>query len=200
MIFPAPSAKIMMFQRRANALERGTGISSPVRVYMGSAFAANSHTSPSVGGDMMDVIFTPKFQQRFWAKVNKSGPNGCWEWTGALSRGYGSIGVTGYLQQGAHRIAYLILVGQIPERMHLDHLCRNPKCVNPAHLEPVTSRENTLRGVGHPAVNAAKTHCKFGHPLSGDNLYRDKRGRRECLCCKKALAAKWHAKKKQERS
>lgn len=70
----------------------------------------------------------------------------------------------------AHRFAYERLVGLIPEGLQLDHLCRVPYCVNPAHLEPVTSRENTMRGLNFAAVNAKKTHCLRGHLLSGDNL------------------------------
>jgi hypothetical protein len=68
----------------------------------------------------------------------------------------------------------------------LDHLCRNKACVNPAHLEPVTNRENVLRGVGLSAENARKTHCKRGHPLSGDNVVVSKGGRkRRCVACER---------------
>jgi hypothetical protein len=71
----------------------------------------------------------------------------------------------------AHRFAYSVLVGPIPDGLQIDHLCRNEMCVNPEHLEPVTQRINMLRGTGPQAVNAQKTHCPKGHPLSGNNVY-----------------------------
>ena len=69
-----------------------------------------------------------------------------------------------------HRVAYEAAVGPIPEGLQLDHLCRNTLCTNPAHLEPVTCRENLLRGNTLQAANAAKTHCPYGHPYAGENL------------------------------
>ena len=90
-------------------------------------------------------------EERFWAKINKNAEGGCWEWTKALhSRGYGQM-ITGSKTTKrhnvyAHRFAYETLVGPIPDGLVLDHLCRNPKCVNPAHLEPVTRQENIRRG------------------------------------------------------
>ena len=105
------------------------------------------------------------FADRFWEKVDKTGPNGCWLWTGACSRrGYGAI-LADFPDRRmlcAHRAAYEMLVGPIPDGLQLDHLCRNRPCVNPAHLEPVTGRENVLRGTGFAAENAAKTHCVRG--------------------------------------
>lgn len=103
--------------------------------------------------------------------------NGCWEWVGARSAGYGGIMVGGK-RVGAHRYVYEQLVGQIPKGLSLDHLCRNHACVNPDHLEPVTHRVNVLRGIGEAAKNAAKTYCKRGHELE-----RDRRGRRWCRTC-----------------
>ena len=124
---------------------------------------------------------------RFWTKVDKDGPGGCWLWTGATSTvGYGKVlGAEGRLVT-AHRVAYEFLVGPIPEGCELDHLCRNRACVNPAHLEPVTGYENIMRGESVSAKNKRKTHCKRGHPLSGVNLYlRPCRGRlaRQCKAC-----------------
>lgn len=107
-------------------------------------------------------------EQRFWSKVDASGD--CWLWLGSITaNGYGQTSVGGR-RQAAHRYAYEQTVGPIPNGLQLDHLCRVHACVNPDHLEPVTNRENVLRGVGTSAVNARKTHCIHGHPLSGDNL------------------------------
>lgn len=110
--------------------------------------------------------------------------NGCWIWTGAKRNraGYGGLELQ-YRKLQAHRVSYSLFKGHIPAGLHIDHLCRVPACVNPAHLEAVTVRENTLRGIGTPAVNAAKTHCIHGHLFSGDNLYISKRGWRVCNEC-----------------
>ena len=83
---------------------------------------------------------------RFWSKVDKLGDRwACWLWTGATMEGYGQFSYAGQSQL-AHRLAYTELVGPIPGGMTLDHLCRTRACVNPLHLEPVTNRENILRG------------------------------------------------------
>lgn len=119
--------------------------------------------------------------------------DGCWLWTGTVTpEGYGQI--SGYIDEifrmlSAHKLIYEAVLGKVPSGMHLDHLCRNRSCVNPAHMEIVTPRENILRGIGPSAVNALKTRCKRGHPLQGENLYVDRRGKRECRNCRfKAVA------------
>lgn len=124
---------------------------------------------------------------RLLEKIERDPVTGCWNWTGARDvTGYGRFGYyegNGPCRTlGAHRVAYLLLVGQIPDGLQLDHLCRNPKCVNPAHLEPVTGRENTLRGNTIPAACAKKTHCLRGHPFDEDNTYFHK-GVRHCRTC-----------------
>lgn len=126
---------------------------------------------------------------RFWAKVDRlaSSPwwehNGCWPWIGSIdTTGYGGFWNGSKLAR-AHRWSYERFVGPIPEGLHIDHLCRNHRCVNPAHLEPVTNRENALRGMSRNAQNARKTHCQKGHPFSGENLQINCNGNRVCRQC-----------------
>lgn len=118
--------------------------------------------------------------ERFWDKVVKT--ESCWLFQGAI--GYGQIKVDGKGVM-AHRFAYEELVGPIPEGMYLDHLCRVPACVNPEHLEPVTPRENVLRGISAAARNAAKTHCKRGHEFTEDNTRTTAEGGRVCKSCQR---------------
>lgn len=121
-------------------------------------------------------------EERFWAKVDRRGPTDCWVWTGAKSNGYGQLRNMGKLVQ-AHRFAYEVEVGPIPDGFELDHLCRNRACVNPAHLEPVDHRTNVLRGVGPSAVHAQKTSCVHGHPFDEANTRLRPNGKRECRAC-----------------
>ena len=115
---------------------------------------------------------------------------GCWTWTGRTSKnGYGRILVDGR-EVAAHRLVYQVFIGSVGKRTKLDHKCCNPACVNPSHMEPVSNKRNTLKGTGPTAVNARKTHCKRGHPLSGRNLATRKTTRkgkpvqfRACRAC-----------------
>ncbi len=85
----------------------------------------------------------------------------------------------------AHRAAYELYVGPIPEGLTIDHLCRNTLCVNPAHLEAVTMRENILRGTGPSAQAARKTHCLRGHPFDDGNTLFRATGKRVCRACQR---------------
>ena len=122
----------------------------------------------------------------------------CWGWTKATAEGYGVISVKNRLSQ-AHRIAYELWIDKIPSGLVIDHLCRNTICINPKHLEPVTVRENILRGVGGPAVNSKKTHCIRGHLLQGDNLFVSKKGKRWCKICRRGLEAKYRSENRKKR-
>lgn len=113
-------------------------------------------------------------EERFFSKVDAGGV--CWEWTAGLNaRGYGVFGVGRRQNSYAHRWAYMHLVGPIPDGLTLDHLCRNTRCVNPDHLEPVTRAENNRRA--HPLWET----CKRGHDLA--DSYVRKNGSRMCRKC-----------------
>jgi hypothetical protein len=143
---------------------------------------------------------------RRWAlkvKLPCDGANGCWEWMGATvgkrgtRRSYGQISVNRRTVL-AHRYSYERFVGPIPAGLQLDHLCRNPACVNPAHLEAVTQRTNILRGESPCARNASMTHCPCGLALKGKNLYVAPDGSRRCVECRKQLARRRHAERTRE--
>lgn len=124
-------------------------------------------------------------EQRLASAIDYQGPSACWLWKGTVdSNGYGRISLD-HRNHIIHRLVYEMLVGPIPHGLTLDHLCRTRACCNPAHLEPVTNRENTLRGVGITAICAAKTHCKWGHEFTAANTYRqpsrpEQRGCKQC--------------------
>lgn len=108
-----------------------------------------------------------------WVKIDPE--TGCWNWQGGSTNdGYGLLGSGRDKNRLAHRRSYGMFIGPIPEGLQIDHLCKRRSCCNPAHLEAVTTRENMRR--------ITKTHCKRGHPLSGDNLKLVKKGR-SCRAC-----------------
>lgn len=145
----------------------------------------------------------------FWAKTRRTTDAECWPWQGFVSDdGYGIfVWPRGRL---AHRFAYELLAGAIPDGLELDHTCHSAgpctatmqscphrRCVNPAHLEPVTHVENNLRislearqrkGLARAAQQLAKTHCPAGHEYTDENTYVDKRGSRNCRACRREKA------------
>ncbi len=123
---------------------------------------------------------------RFWKKVSGTeNPNGCWIWTAYRNQdGYGKFELDNDIVY-AHRIAYQLFVGPIPSNLELDHLCRNPACVNPAHLELVLHIENVRRGDNwSKGWERDVTHCPQGHEYSSDNLIKQGlSNKRKCKTC-----------------
>lgn len=127
-------------------------------------------------------------QTRFWCQVDVGHPLGCWQWMGRTARGYGCFAIQFEGRRrtyGAHRYAYESLRGDIPDGLHLDHLCRNTLCVNPDHLEAVTPRENAWRSESTFVKRRLDTHCQRGHPFDEENTYVVPRtsGGRRCKEC-----------------
>lgn len=131
---------------------------------------------------------------RFQAKVLVLA-TGCWAWQGTRINGaYGQFW-DGKRQVYAHRWAYEQFVGPIPDGHQVDHLCRVPPCVNPAHLEAVTPQINTLRSSGPPALNAVKTHCDNGHEFDSGNTVYTRHGRK-CRTCRNEIHRQYRLRKK----
>jgi hypothetical protein len=130
--------------------------------------------------------------ERFWAKVDKLEPDGCWEWTAFKQpAGYGTFQLHGRSSL-AHRVAYELEHGPIPNGLEIDHLCKNPSCVRPSHLEAVTREENMRRAPSWGGfANKAKTHCLRGHAYDEGNTVHLKGGGRTCLICKRERNRKY---------
>jgi len=132
-----------------------------------------------LSGQYMDVVI------RFWgfAGIVGAAEDDCWEWSTDLNKdGYGRFNLGGQ-KVLAHRFAYALMFGDMPKGLVSDHSCRNRRCVNPWHIEPVTNVENVLRGESLFAQKKRWTHCMRGHLLAGSNLRIRKNGTRFCRAC-----------------
>lgn len=156
--------------------------------------------------------YTPQeLPKRFRDRIDVQA-NGCWHWRPPLDRhGYGHANWE-RVKQAAHRVVYKILVGPIPPGLQLDHTCHDPnmcvppcihrRCVNPAHLEPVTPAENLRRSGARRAVSekfAVPRDCPQGHPMTGDNLHvattKDGHRNYKCKTCNRDAQRRWKAKR-----
>lgn len=126
---------------------------------------------------------------RFWLKAVEEGD--CWVWIAALdTKGRGSYWQGGGMRS-AYKVAYVDKYGPVPDGLELDHVCGQPRCVRPDHLEPVTHRENCIR------ANPPKTHCPHGHALEGVNVFHDGQSRKCRQCVRRA--SREYMRRKRER-
>jgi hypothetical protein len=146
-------------------------------VYVGITSPDRSRAvEPGRAGMRVRLYMSTRVRLLHYSEVK---PDGCWIWLGGRDNtGYGRLTFEG-VHDRAHRVSYATFVGPIPDGLFIDHLCRVPACINPAHLEPVTNKENCDRGI----KSSRKTHCDYGHELTPENTYNRSRGTRECRRC-----------------
>lgn len=155
----------------------------------------------------MDANELDEWRDRFWKYVDKRGQDECWPWLGSKSgtKGYGTMWCNGRSRRATQLSIELATCEPFPAGMMACHHCDNPVCVNPAHLFIGTARDNTRDALAKGRLNITafrghhnhrgKTHCKKGHPLSGENL-AERKGVRICLTCDRARnLAYWHRTK-----
>lgn len=131
---------------------------------------------------------------RFEKNIQKT--DSCWNWTGYKVSGYGIFYVK-RIPMRAHRISLVVFRDEVLKKnLIVDHICNNTQCVNPEHLRQISGRENVIRGKGPTAINAKRTHCKAGHPLSGENLIPRWRGERTCRTCYDAYQKEYRVRRR----
>jgi HNH endonuclease len=174
-------------------------MSNPADVYMSprgwrqcrACIRANRRTWRALPeGELIGHLSSAQID-RFWSKAEVAGDDECWLWQATINyKGYGQVGVFGVVK-AAHRVAYLLNGGVIPDGLQIDHLCRVRSCVNPRHLEPVSQYENQIRSpISMVSTNIAKTHCPHGHPYDDANTHITTKGGRSCRTCRNACTAR----------
>lgn len=172
--------------------ERACTIDGCQRKHYARGWCAKHYDRWYRSGDPCAVtVILDDIEARFWSHVDRRANDECWPWTAVVDSksGYGQFAVNGR-SVPAHRWAYQHFVAAVPVELHVDHVrangCTRRDCVNwVRHLEPVTPRENVLRGDAPSARNAAKTHCIRGHEFSTENTIAQQRGRM-CRICSNA--------------
>lgn len=175
-------------------MERTCQTEGCAKPHAARGFCATHYASERYSGRLQPLPTVPH-EVLFWSYVDKDGPNGCWIWTGRRKpAGYGTFGRNRTGIKYAHRHAWELLRGPIPEGYEVDHLCRVTSCVNPDHLEPVTPTENRRRAAaarppGMPRQfygrkpRALATECHRGHPYDEQNTAYYANGKRRCRSC-----------------
>ena len=140
----------------------------------------------------MDYSLTDRDAARFRTKHVVDGTTGCWTWCGSFfdKTRYSLFNVKCtdgvWRPTVGHRVSYILHKGEIPSGFDIDHLCRNRRCVNPAHLEAVTRQLNFLRGAHETALLVSMNRCPKGHEFTEENTITRPNGKRECRTCTRA--------------
>lgn len=138
----------------------------------------------------------PRLPDRIWLKIFVCPITGCWIWSGFINkRNYPYVSWQGKCRR-THRVVYALLVGEIPDNLELDHLCRVRYCVNPEHLEAVTHGVNTRRGDTFQRANFRKVLCSGGHPYDGVYLRKNGSTMRTCSICARRNKRAYKARKR----
>ena len=147
---------------------------------------------------MYEINVIKKLQDRILLHSMPEPNTGCWLWLGdSVKGGYGRV-FDGKRKVLSHRMSYEVFVSPIPDGLTIDHKCKVTCCCNPNHLEPVTMKENTMRGNSFSKVNALKTHCQNGHEYTNENTYLYKKNkRRECVICMKEREKIYYLKNRE---
>jgi hypothetical protein len=130
----------------------------------------------------------PNEIERFWSLAEKG--DGCWLWRGPTGREDRAL-FSYKFNRVAARVAWALTNGREPDGF-VCHSCDNPRCVNPEHLWIGTNQDNIRDAAAKGRLwTQRKTHCKRGHPLSGDNVFKTSQGNRSCRICQRSHVAKW---------